>query len=70
MSKPTRLLNSSAARWVGAPTPDEPYCSLPELALQKANSSAGVRGGSLGLSTITTSLVATRLIGMKSATGS
>ena len=55
---------------VGAPMPEEPYCSFPEFALQKANSSAGVLGGSLGLTTITTSLVAIRLIGAKSFTGS
>ena len=70
MSMSAATLSCSIARWVSVPGPDEPYESLPLLALAYAMNSASVFTGSDGGTTSTLGVPPTIAIGVKSFTAS
>ena len=63
-------LNSTDARWLDAPDPDEENEYLPGFARSRAISSETFFTGTEGLTTSTYELTASRLIGAKSFNGS
>ena len=67
---PASDLNNSPVRWVIAPTPEEPYESLPGFALAYAISSPSVLTGSEGCTAIVSDVSPRSPIGSKSRIGS
>ena len=67
---PAAFWNDSAARCATVPLPDDAKLMLPGCALASFTTSASVWKGESALATITSGELATRLIGVRSFTGS